>query len=190
MISEWVASQFLGVSHRVVKKFYKYLLLWLVVGGIFFFLVLKFYGSRDCPTSSIKLEDIYKAATEPVKKKKKILKKHETRCRAILENIFEKPFTSVRPDFLRYPRTGKNLELDCYNSDLNLGLEYQGAQHAKFTPIFHESYQDFVGQLERDAYKDARCKELGIKVIYVPHTVPYDKLEEYIREELSLLGFN
>jgi hypothetical protein len=57
-----------------------------------------------------------------VKKRKSIPKKHETRCRIILENLFKSPFISIRPDFLKYSKTGKNLELDMYNEDLKLAL--------------------------------------------------------------------
>ena len=52
-------------------------------------------------------------------KKKSIPKKHEIRCRTIMEQLFKAPFVSIRPDFLKY-KTGKNLELDLYNEELNL----------------------------------------------------------------------
>ena len=80
--------------------------------------------------------------TKSVKKRglhpgrKTIPKKHETRCRIILENLFKSPFISIRPDFLKYPKTGKNLELDMYNEDLKLALEYDGVHHRKFTEFF------------------------------------------------------
>jgi hypothetical protein len=34
--------------------------------------------------------------------KKPIRKKHENRCRRIMEDLFKAPFTSVRPEFLKY----------------------------------------------------------------------------------------
>jgi hypothetical protein len=188
MISLWLADRFLGVSQRITRRFYKYLLLWLVIAGVFFIVITSLYGPRSTQTSSITLQDIVNAANEPTKKKKRILKKHETRCRAILEDLFEQPFTSIRPDFLRYPKTGRNLELDGYNPTLNLAFEYQGVQHRKFCPLFHESYQDFVDQLERDGYKKNQCEKLGIKVLYIPDTVPYDSLEEYILSEVKKLN--
>jgi hypothetical protein len=102
----------------------------------------------------------------------------------ILENLFETSFISIRPDFLKYPKTGKNLELDGYSKDYNLAFEYQGVQHRKFCPLFHQTYQDFVDQLERDEYKKRRCEQLGIRVLYIPDTVAYDKLEDYIKQEI------
>jgi hypothetical protein len=126
--------------------------------------------------------------TKTVKKRKTIPKKHETRCRVIMENLFKAPFISVRPDFLKYDRTGKNLELDVYNADLNLALEYDGVHHRKFTEFFHKSEQDFLDQQERDRYKEEKCKELGITLIRVPDTVKYEDLEEYIKGELDKRG--
>lgn len=119
------------------------------------------------------------------KKRKTIPKKHETRCRVIMENIFKVPFVSVRPDFLKYPKTGKNLELDVFNQDLMLALEYDGIHHRKYTEFFHKSEQDFIEQQERDKYKEEKCRELGITLIRVPDTVKYEELEKYIKNELD-----
>ena len=120
--------------------------------------------------------------------KRRIPKKHETRCRIIMENLFRTPFVSVRPDFLKYDKTGKNLELDMFNSDLMIALEYDGVHHRKFTEFFHKSEQDFLDQQDRDQYKEERCKELGITLIRVPDTVKYEDLEQYIRGELDKKG--
>ena len=121
-------------------------------------------------------------------KKRKIPKKHETRCRIILENLFRTPFITIRPDFLKYPKTGKNLELDMFNENLMLALEYDGVHHRKYTEFFHKSEQDFIDQKDRDHFKEERCKELGITLIRVPDTVKYDDLEEYIKNELDKRG--
>jgi len=131
---------------------------------------------------TVKISNILK------KKRKTIPKKHETRCRLIMENIFKAPFVSIRPDFLKYPKTGKNLELDVFNQDLMLALEYDGVHHRKYTEFFHKSEQDFIEQQERDRYKEEKCKELGITLIRVPDTVKYEDLEEYIKKELDKKG--
>ena len=121
-------------------------------------------------------------------KKKRIPKKHETRCRIIMENLFRAPFVSVRPDFLKYDKTGKNLELDMFNSDLMIALEYDGIHHRKFTEFFHKTEQDFYDQQDRDQYKEEKCKELGITLIRVPDTVKFEDLETYIKGELDKRG--
>jgi hypothetical protein len=113
-------------------------------------------------------------------KKYKNNKIMEHKCRAIIENIFKRPFSSYRPDFLKY-KNGKNLELDIYNPELSLAFEYQGRQHYSFTPFFHSSYNDFVKQQERDVFKRQRCEELGITLIEIPDSVKSCDLEKYIQ---------
>ena len=107
-----------------------------------------------------------------------------------MENLFKAPFISIRPDFLKYDKTGKNLELDVYNADLMIALEYDGVHHRKFTEFFHKSEQDFIDQQDRDKFKEDKCKELGITLIRVPDTVKYDDLEDYIKGELDKKGIN
>ena len=130
----------------------------------------------------------YDISTIQKKEGKKVPKKHETECRRIVEKVFNVPFSSVRPSFLRNPKTGKNLELDMYNGDLRLAIEYQGAQHRTYTPFFHKRYSDYLDQVERDNYKKKRCKEEGIDLICVPDSVKYEDLGKYILGELKRLG--
>ena len=118
------------------------------------------------------------------KKQKKGGCKHEDECKRILEKQYNKKFTKIRPEFLKNPKSGRNLELDMYNNDLKLALEYQGAQHRVYTPYFHKSYEDFLSQVERDTYKKKKCEEEGIKLICVPDTVKYKDLETYIKSKL------
>lgn len=111
--------------------------------------------------------------------------KCEARCRWILENKFRKPFKKARPSFLRNPKTGRNLEVDMYNEELKLAVEYNGAQHYQFTPKYHRSELDFQYQQEKDALKVARCKEQGIQLIVVPYTVGYKRLSTFLEEKLK-----
>lgn len=60
---------------------------------------------------------------------------------------------NYRPDWLCNPETGRNLELDFFMPDLNVGIEVQGKQHYEFTPIFHSTEADFQAQLRRDQWK-------------------------------------
>lgn len=104
----------------------------------------------------------------------------EKHCRAILEKFFEKPFPTVRPDFLKNPETQANLELDCYNADLRLALEYNGAQHYVYPNKFHKTEEAFKDQVRRDQYKKQVCDSAGVYLIQVPYTVPYSQLPKYI----------
>lgn len=111
-------------------------------------------------------------------------KRTESICRNIIEKIYRRPFPSIRPNFLKNPKTGRNLELDMYNEELMLAIEYNGQQHQHYSPYFHKSYEDFLDQLERDQFKKEKCMELGITLISIPYTVRREELESYIIKEL------
>lgn len=176
-------------------------LLFFVFMGVVLYIHYR-YGQRGEVYSFQGLSDqeIVEAVVEekPKKRRKgKVVKrvktkryKSEERCREILESIFRCPFPSVRPDFLRSPVTDKNLELDCYNERMKLALEYDGAQHAQYTPRFHRNDKwNFVYQVRKDDWKNLKCREHGITLIRVPHYIQYDKLEPYIRKKLAKHGF-
>lgn len=119
------------------------------------------------------------------KKRQPRYNKTEEQCRQIIEKIYNKPFPSVRPDFLKSPMTKKNLELDCYNCDLKIALEYNGQQHYTYTPHFHKSKKDFYSQVHRDDWKRKKCQTLGIRLIEIPYWITPENLEGYIRKELQ-----
>lgn len=112
--------------------------------------------------------------------------KGEVECRRVLEKIFGKPFNKVRPDFLRNTIVSDmNLEIDCYNPELKIGCEYQGAQHYKYIPFFHRNKEAFHNQKYRDYMKRDMCEKNGVFLIEVPYTVKVDDIEGYIRKELG-----
>jgi hypothetical protein len=117
--------------------------------------------------------------------------KGETECRRVLQKIFKKPFTSQRPDFLRNPVTGGNfnLELDCFNEELRLAVEYNGIQHYKYSPYFHRNKDHFMTQKYRDDMKKRICKENNINLIEVPYTIKINDIEKYIIENCKKLGY-
>lgn len=55
-------------------------------------------------------------------------------------------------------------ELDIYIPSLQLAIEYQGAQHYS-----QHSKQFFMGDMEKDKWKRAACKQLGISLVEVPY---------------------
>jgi hypothetical protein len=111
-------------------------------------------------------------------------------CREYLQRRFNKPFNKIRPDFLKNPVTGGyNLELDCYNADLRLAVEYNGVQHYKYTPYFHRNKDAFTNQKYRDEMKRERCKTHGIHLIEVPYTIPKEKIEKFLEAEILRVGF-
>jgi hypothetical protein len=121
-------------------------------------------------------------------KKPKRINKHEEECRRIFQEIFGGTFKSVRPKWLKNPVSNKNLELDGYNSSIEtpigtgLAFEYDGQQHAKYTPHFHKKGVDeFEYQVAKDSWKDQKCKDKGILLIRIPHSVDFNDLERYIK---------
>jgi hypothetical protein len=136
--------------------------------------------------------DLFYSIPKYQKPKPKIVttSKGEMICKQVMENIFKKPFNKVRPDFLKNQVTGKCLELDIFNEEMKLAVEYNGQQHYKYTPYFHKSYEAFLNQRYRDEMKKVKCTEAGIKLIEVPCSVPNDKIEEYILKRLEEFNIN
>lgn len=123
-------------------------------------------------------------------KQPKSTSKGEDECRKSLQLLFNRPFYSQRPNFLQNPVTGGNfnLELDCYDEDLRLAVEYNGIQHYKYIPYFHKNYEAFLNQKYRDDMKRRICIDNNIILIEVPYTVKLKDIYEYIRKECISFG--
>jgi len=114
----------------------------------------------------------------------------ELRARAFLESYFKKSFPKSRPDFMVNTVTGSkyNLELDCYNPELRLAVEYNGQQHYNYIPFFHKNKEAFYNHKYRDELKRIRCKEIGITLIEIPYTEE-KHLERFLEQQLKTMGF-
>jgi len=120
---------------------------------------------------------------------KQLASSGEQETRNSLVRLFGKPFVSIRPPFLVNPETGRRLELDCYNEELKLGVEFSGLQHYVYPNPFHRTQAEFDAQLRRDRYKSEQCKQQGIKLITVPFTIKRPNIEAFLHEQLVLAGF-
>ena len=109
----------------------------------------------------------------------------EKACRSYLEMRFQRPFPNVRPKWMFNSETGRNLELDMYNSELKLACEYNGKQHYEYTSYWHGNYDNFVQQQRRDQMKQNICRKLGIRLITVPYTVKIKDIPNYIEGQLK-----
>ena len=96
-------------------------------------------------------------------------------CNKLLEIMFDDKFIKVRPDWLKNQKTGRNLELDCYNGKLNLAVEVNGEFH--YMPI---RGSDLKRVQYNDKLKIKLCKEKGVNLIVIPYTVSLDNLQDYI----------
>lgn len=115
----------------------------------------------------------------------------EKECRRVLEAYFGgKKFISVRPTWLVSTETGRALELDCYNEELSLAVEYNGQQHYTYPNRYHKSQEEFKAQVWNDEYKAKLCKAQGVKLINVPYTVALGAIESYLSTKLKAAGFD
>jgi hypothetical protein len=124
-----------------------------------------------------------KSVSKP-KKKASFESKGETECRRAVETLTGKPFPKARPNFMMNGVSGHNLELDCYNDELKIAVEYNGEQHYKYIPYFHTSKDAFYNLKYRDDMKKRLCNQNGITLITVPYTVNNEDIEKYIKNNL------
>ena len=111
--------------------------------------------------------------------------KGENICRRSMQELTGKEFAKIKPSFLKNPITGNFLEIDCYNQELKIGVEYNGEQHVRYIPHFHKSKEAFQLQLYRDYIKNQLCLKNKVLLITVPHTMKPEKIKEYLRKELK-----
>lgn len=109
----------------------------------------------------------------------------EWECAKALKYLFPRhSFTKVRPNWLKNPETGRNLELDFFNEELRLGVEYNGIQHYVYPNNFCSSKEKFINQLRRDKFKIDRCDIMGVYLIIVPYNVDFKNIRHFIYEKL------
>jgi hypothetical protein len=161
-----------------------------IILAVLFFLILIIFNKPINNWLKDKKEfrpNLYSRWTEKTYLPKSNEGKYEARCREIIQKLLKRPFPKKRPDFLKRSN-GYRLELDGLNMDLKLAFEYNGIQHEKYSTMYHKSYQDFIDQKQRDREKRLMCAAKGVKLIEIPHTIKYDKLESHIKKELDRLG--
>ena len=114
------------------------------------------------------------------------LSKGEQLCKDVIQDIYQLPFYCVRPKFLKNPETGRNLELDLYNDQVKIAIEYNGIGHYKYPNPFHRTKEEFINQIRRDKFKVDMCDVNDVYLISVPYTIPlnYSAIKEYILERL------
>lgn len=137
----------------------------------------------------LNLKNIYVYKPQRSASENKFDSRGEIECRRFLETIFQMPFPKARPDFLQNPVTGYNLEIDCFNPTLRLGVEYNGQQHYSFSSFFHRNVEASTNQKYRDELKRRICEENGITLIEVPYTIKINDIGPYLHLKLNQLGY-
>jgi hypothetical protein len=109
--------------------------------------------------------------------------KNEKITKHFIEYITQKPFTKVRPEWL-IGSSGNRLELDMYNEDLSLAIEYNGVQHYEFISFFHKSQEHFNKRLLDDNIKYELCKFKNVHLIIVPYWYTENAIYDFLLDEL------
>jgi hypothetical protein len=120
----------------------------------------------------------------PEARNNRFVSKGERICCSTMERLYGQPFTSIRPNWLKNPETGFNMEIDCYNEELRMGVEYNGIQHYQWPNFTKQTYDQFINQTRRDALKVDLCEKNGVYLITVPYTIPHHVIPEYLMNNI------
>lgn len=85
---------------------------------------------------------------------------------------------NIRPKYLRNPKTGYPMEIDCFCPELKIGVEYNGIGHYQYPNPFHSTEEEFNNQVERDIIKRELADKQGITIFTVPCTVDGVRYDE------------
>lgn len=101
-------------------------------------------------------------------------------CLQFMNSLFDKEFVRDHPEWCLNDSTGKCLELDVYNKELGIAVEYNGMQHYFRNKHFHKTKKDYKDQLERDKIKIQKCKDNGLFLIIVPFFIENEDIPYFI----------
>lgn len=73
---------------------------------------------------------------------------------------------------------------DFFIPSLNTAIEYNGAQHYKYTEMFHGDMDGFLSQLERDRRKARYCQENEINLLVIPYSWKENKVLHFLTDKL------
>lgn len=107
-------------------------------------------------------------------------------CRFAFEQLFELPFKTAKPKWLKNPKTNGTLELDGFNEYLKIAFEYQGNQHFKIIEKFGGTPEKLRSQQERDEIKRQMCKKRSIFLIEIPqfnNKFRPEQLKDFIKQK-------
>lgn len=163
-----------------------------------------FYVGRDSPTESVAASTVCGVPTEypPFKPETNnvevVNKRKESVGERICRRIFNRFVSTklgygkevmgpIRPNFLKNPKTGHNLELDMFEAfdsritDKNqiidgIAIEYNGLQHDQYVPGMHEDEAAFTEQQFRDNHKASICGKKGIILIIIDTKIDVSRI--------------
>ena len=106
-----------------------YILIILIVLTFLILFVINYFSEKNQYGTTITWNDIYehvlwvmfRPIDNPAPRRARVQRSSQTSsrgeelCKSFAEFYFQRPFHKTRPDFLKNPVTGENLELDLYN---------------------------------------------------------------------------
>lgn len=105
-----------------------------------------------------------------------------------LEEVTGKRFPTVNPSWLVLSHEGtKTLELDGYNKELGVAVEFSGPLHTKWSPSI-ESYPAYFERIRRDIIKRETCKKHGVHFFTIDISLPREHWRNYILSRLYDFG--
>lgn len=107
----------------------------------------------------------------------------ENICRKLIEYLLGGIFEKARNLQWLVNEEGNYLELDGYNKNLNVAFEYNGAQHYKYSALFHKTIDAFNKQKQHDILKQEQCIKNNVKLIIIPYTITPNNILDYIKKE-------
>jgi hypothetical protein len=111
--------------------------------------------------------------------------KSEEICRTTFEQIFGYEFKKVRPKWLRNSRN-RQMELDGFCKELNIGFEYQGIQHFSKV-IFGNSVEQ---RILDDELKAKLCKQNGVRLFIIDYRMEYSEFPIEIEKQAKVFGLD
>lgn len=91
----------------------------------------------------------------------------ESNFRTHAETMLGMSLPSCRPSWLVNFITGNEMELDMFNEDQRIAIEYNGDHHYEYPNNYHYTVGKFIEQVYRDRLKVRLCKAMGIKLVVI-----------------------
>jgi hypothetical protein len=104
----------------------------------------------------------------------------EDQFRQTIEKIFNKPFPSKLPLWLRETGRRRSFELDGFNEQLKVAFEYQGQQHYQLCFFNKRSVDRLKNQQHKDIVKQQLCDKHNVLLIIVPYYMPKEQWKNEI----------
>ena len=183
---------FSKIKHYWKEYGFEIILVFCITFIIIYSLYIKIKGGKGSWSKNYSIRNDNSQKSSKNQKSPPSESKGELECRRVLQQVFKRQFNKDRPDFLRNPVTGGNfnLELDCFDKEMKLAVEYNGVQHYKYVPFFHNNKEAFLNQKYRDQMKRQMCKENGVTLIEVPHIVKVENIKDFLVKELRRVGYD